>query len=74
MASGNQQSRTHRTLEPVARVQTWVIIHMTKARHWRARHPLGIDMIAVVAALVVFALLLADRQRLVDELTCTTSR
>jgi hypothetical protein len=72
MASGNRQSRTHNILEGVARVQTWFIARMAKARHWRARHPLIVDMITVIAALVLFALLLADRQRLAEELAYAT--
>jgi len=44
-----------------------------RARRWRARHPLIVDMATVIAALVIFALLLADRQQLVQELACTTN-
>jgi len=52
-------------------------LHITNqfamARRWRARHPLIVDMSTVVAALVIFALLLADRQRLVEELACASN-
>jgi len=44
-----------------------------RARRWRARHPLIVDISTVVTALVIFALLLADRQRLVQELACASN-
>gem|GEM_PF-558738 len=40
-------------------------------RIWRLRHPLAIDILTVSSALLLFALLIADRHRLTSELGCT---
>ncbi|MFZ8820767.1 MAG: hypothetical protein ACO2Y6_01210 [Ilumatobacteraceae bacterium] len=56
----------------VVRLRTALINRASQARRWRARHPLIVDVATVLTALTLFALLMADRQRLVQELACTT--
>ncbi|MGA0321396.1 MAG: hypothetical protein ACO3O3_04035 [Ilumatobacteraceae bacterium] len=56
----------------VVRLRTALINRASRARRWRARHPLIVDVATVLTALSLFALLMADRQRLVQELACTT--
>jgi hypothetical protein len=71
MVSGNPQSAI---ATAAVRLRSRSIARMAMARRWRARHPLAVDMFVVITALVIFALLLADRQRLVQELVCNTNR
>jgi len=62
-----------REISLLLRFRLHIINQFAMARRWRARHPLIVDMSTVVAAVVIFALLLADRQRLVEELACVTN-
>ena len=56
----------------VIHLRTALINRASQARRWRARHPLIVDVATVLTALSLFALLMADRQRLVQELACAT--
>ncbi len=62
-----------RAIPLFVRVRLRIISRMATLRYWRVRHPLIVDMATVMAALVIFALLLADRQQLVEELACTAN-
>ncbi|MBL6635481.1 MAG: hypothetical protein ISP35_04740 [Ilumatobacteraceae bacterium] len=72
MASRDQRTTT--TASRLVRLNARATATCTHFRRWRLRHPLVIDMLTVSSALMLFALLIADRHRLTSELGCTAAR
>ncbi|MGA0886126.1 MAG: hypothetical protein ACO3SK_09350 [Ilumatobacteraceae bacterium] len=69
MTSRNQQHSTLRVF--LVRLSDSFTTSGARWRIWRLRHPLVIDILTVSSALLLFALLIADRHRLTSELGCT---